>query len=331
MSRIDYSKWDKLDCSSSGSNSDDDDNGDEGHDPNHRSCGTRGAPRVTRLEYPSGVTLGPSQVQLTKAPPKASVSPFNPSAPPAQQNTSEGSKTDASQTEASGRSPLLNGQPPHAPLPAASIDATDDDEDLLYECLARNGGREGTQHWWSQTEDSAVVSFLIPWETTAKMVTDFNLREVKDEASGQYRAQLDVTIQTAASHSGTAVQSNEEDPVATSAAMHLSRQFRYPVKLAEELVEGCWQLHRMPHRHVRLLVIEVFKEPIGHGMTLWWDRCFVSDTASVVDTQTIPDRVQRIAAAGPDAQEKAKQFRKVWDEAHDEFRRRVKARKARQS
>ncbi|KPI90262.1 hypothetical protein ABL78_0644 [Leptomonas seymouri] len=330
MSRIDYSKWDKFECSSSGG-SDESNNSDEESDSRHHTSGNHGPPTVTRLEYPTCVSLGPSGVQLAKAPTKASASPFNPTAPPAPQKQSEGNTggMKASETFCRSSSPHENAVRAH--LDEERIDAADDDEDLLYESLARNGGREGAQHWWSQTEDCAIVSFHIPWDTTAKDVTEFHLHEIKDEESKQYRAQLDVTIQVSFPHADPAVyHSGTAGAISPPAVMHICKQFRYPIKLSEELVEGCWQLHRMSQRRVRLLVIEVFKEPIGQGLTLWWDRCFVSDTASVIDTQSIPDRVQRTAATGMCAREKAEQFRKVWDEAHEEFRRRRRERKAEQ-
>ena len=335
MSGIDYSKWDRLECSSSSSSSSG--GSDEEPRPNdeHTSSGDRGAPKVTRLEYPTHITLGPSGVQLGKAPPKASATPFHPSVSQRQVPQLETSVQNAELTTgftSSSTSPRDATQQLHSNEEGA--DAADEDEDLLYESLARNGGREGTEHWWSQTEDSATVSFLVPWETTAKMVTRFNLHEVRDDTTGQHHAQLDVLIHTPA-HSSTAVPLNVENADATfspssGGVVHLCKRFRYPIKLSEELVEGCWQLHRMPHRHVRLLVVEVFKEAIGQGMTLWWDRCFVSDSVAVIDTQKIPDRVQTAAAGGTAAQTKAEQFRQVWDDAHEEFRRRMRERKAKQ-
>lgn len=331
MSGIDYSKWDKFDCNSSSGSSNTDssaDEADEGH-------GGSAAPQVTRLEYPTRVTLGPSGVQLASPPPKATASPFLSPAPLRTVQNSSAMVETSEQTEASASESLVKAKPKDEHVREEGGDGNHDDdddaeaeEDMLYESLARNGGREGGEHWWSQSEDSATVSFLIPWETTAKCVSAFHLREVRDGASDSYRAQLDVTLQLTPHAAKATPQMNEEDVSALPRVVYICKQFRYPIKLAEELVEGCWQLHRMPRRHVRLLVVEVFKEPIGQGMTLWWDRCFVSDTASVIDTQQIPDRVQRGAAAGPGAAAKAEEFRRVWDEAHEEFRRRMKERKA---
>jgi hypothetical protein len=344
MPGIDYSRWDKLECSSSSNStaSDDANNEEKDWDGGHHtgdSKSERGVPKVVRMGHPTSVTVGPSGVQLSRPHHKALASPFRPSAslqqmPPTQKEDADMLKSpspvSSTPQACEGRhATQMNEEGSFVDVVGEGGGDKDDDEDLLYYRLARNGGREGTQHWWSQTEDSATVSFLVPWVTTAKMVTDFSLREVKSEESCQHHARLEATIQMPP-RSVDAAGDEERQAGSTppAAALHICREFCYPIKLAADLVEGCWQLHRMPQRHLRLLVVEVFKEPIGQGMTLWWDRCFVTDTVAVVDTRTISDRVQRAAAAGFAAQEKADQFRKVWDEAHEEFRRRMRERKA---
>lgn len=339
MSGIDYSKWDKLNCSTSSSTSsrcDSDDVDEQSAQHTHRSRdggnkNSNGAPKVTRLKYPSRVTLGPSGVQLASAPPKATASPFAPSlSEPPQRSTVRNEAANANANNGKSLTASNGGVEENL-----ENEDDEDDEDLLYHSLARNGGREGTEYWWSQREDCATVSFLVPWDATAKDVTHFSLSEVQSEtSSGPSHAQLDVTVTVAPRRQTSTAQANEEQAPTESVSLRISKQFRYPIKLTDDLVAGCWQLHRMPRRHVRLLVVEVFKEPIGHGMTLWWDRCFVSDTVSVIDTQQIPDRVRGAsgaAASGVAAQTKAEEFRKVWDEAHEEFRRRMKERKAKLS
>ncbi|CAG9582605.1 conserved hypothetical protein [Leishmania major strain Friedlin] len=333
MAGIDYSKWDKLcDSGTSSGTEYEGDRDDKGHDDSSR------APQVTRLEYPSRVTLGPNGVQLEQVPPKASASPFpGTCAPP--EETDNGSVAVARcpikeesfhaeyDTGASNASSHATGNTAgRRDDDQERMGATDDDEDLLYESLARNGGREGSHHWWTQTEDTVTVSFLVPWETKGKSVTEFRLYEARSTTaleSELLQAHLEITILVRPA----CLTSPSSGPSASAAPLRIHQVFRYPVKLSEDLIDGCWQLHFMPRRHLRLLVVQLFKEPVGLGMTLWWDRCFVTDTTSVIaDTQTIPDRKRRMEAT-PGSKEKAGQFRKVWADAHEEFRRRAQERK----
>ncbi|AYU83056.1 hypothetical protein, conserved [Leishmania donovani] len=333
MPGIDYSKWDKLTGSGTSSGSEyEGDRADKAHDDSSRS------PQVTRLEYPSRVTLGPNGVQLEQVPPKASASPFpGTNAPP--KETHNGSVAVARCPIKEESSPAEHGT--GAPKATSNstgntagrrdedqerMDTTDDDEDLLYESLARSGGREGSHHWWTQTEDTVTVSFLVPWETKSKSVTEFRLYEARSTTAPEsdlHQAHLEITILVPPA----CLMSASGGPSASAAPLRIHQVFRYPVKLSEDLIDGCWQLHFMPRRHLRLLVVQLFKEPVGLGMTLWWDRCFVTDTTSVIaDTQAIPDRKRRMEAT-PGSKEKAEQFRKVWADAHEEFRRRMQERK----
>ncbi|CAJ1034772.1 hypothetical protein, conserved [Leishmania lindenbergi] len=335
MSGIDYSKWDKLIDSSSGSSDDDTqlelDRCDEGHRGGCR------VPQVTRLKYPSRVILDSNGVRLEEAPPKALASPFcGATAPPRETHSdsvlgaipfndeSSHAESDTAAGNASSNSNVKTEGVRSAGQ--ERLDATDDDEDLLYESLARNGGREGSHHWWTQTKDTVTVSFLVPWETKGKSVTGFRLYEARAAtASGSELPyiHLEIAIQVLP----TCLASASGGPPASPAPLHIHEVFRYPVKLSEDLIDGCWQLHFMPKRHLRLLVVQLFKEPVGLGMTLWWDRCFVRDTISVIaDTHAIPDRMQQMEAT-PESKEKAEQFRKVWAEAHEEFRRRMQERR----
>ncbi|KAG5467373.1 hypothetical protein CUR178_01016 [Leishmania enriettii] len=326
MPGIDYSKWEQLKYSSSSDTESDFGRDDEGHH------GGRAAPQVTRLEYPSRVTLGPNGVQLEQVPPQASASPFPRTSASLTATPGDGTAvahpihkrpslaevdavtpivSSASTGDATGRQGDDRGR----------VDATEDDEDLLYESLARNGGREGAHHWWTQTEDTVTVSFLVPWETKGKWVTEFRLYEAPAATAGEselYHAHLKISIQAPPA----CLMAARSDACASPAPLHIDQVFRYPVKLSEDLIDGCWQLLSMPKRHLRLLVVQLFKEPVGLGMTLWWDRCFLTDTASVIaDTHTIPDRMRRMQAT-PGSKEKAQQFREAWADAHAEFRRR---------
>ncbi|KAK7195720.1 hypothetical protein NESM_000502300 [Novymonas esmeraldas] len=324
MRGIDYSKWDKLNCSTSSSGSsrssaDVDENVDD-EEGAYRDSG--GAPKVTRLQYPSRVTLGPNGVQLDQAPPAASASPFAGAAPrPPVQHPAPSSSTSGHDA---GESAKVGDSAAMATV-CGGVDDAEDDEDLLFESLARNGGREGAHHWWTQTEDTATVSFLVPWETTGKSVTLFRLYETQEKEEGaleRCRAHLEIHISPSPPTPVAAASARLTGPPSPAAPLCIHGVLRFPVKLTEDLIDGCWQLHRMPKRHLRLLVVQLFKEPVGHGMTLWWDRCFTTDTQSVIaDPHAIPDRVRR-AATVPGSSEKAAQFRQVWAEAHEEFRRR---------
>ncbi|CBZ30804.1 conserved hypothetical protein [Leishmania mexicana MHOM/GT/2001/U1103] len=333
MPGIDYSKWDKLSDSGTSSGTEDEgDRDDREHDDSSRH------PQVTRLEYPSRVTLGPNGVQREQAPPTASASPFREtSAPPKETHNGSVAVACCPIKEESSRAEHDTGAPKASSYSTRNtagrrdddqecMDATDDDEDLLYESLARNGGREGSHHWWTQTEDTVTVSFLVPWETKGKSVTEFRLYEACSTTAPEselHQAHLEITILVPPA----CLTSASGGPSASPGPLRIHEVFRYPVKLSEDLIDGCWQLYFMPKRHLRLLVVQLFKEAVGCGMTLWWDRCFVTDTTSVIaDTPAIPDRKRRTQAT-PGLKEKAEQFRKVWADAHEEFRRRMQERK----
>ncbi|KAG5492670.1 hypothetical protein JKF63_01249 [Porcisia hertigi] len=332
MPGIDYSKWDRLNCSSTSSS---DGSSDDDHDEYR---GGSRSPRVTRLEYPSCVTTGPNGVQLVPPPREASTSPFlgintQCTTTPGSSGASAflmnpgSSSADPGGTKGKGTSDVTGSTIGTRQGGQERVDAADDDEDLLYERLARNGGREGSHHWWAQTEDTVTVSFLVPWETNSKSVTAFRLYEggeVPVQESGQRNAHLEITIHLPPAR----VASTSGAQAAPPSPLYISKVFRYPVKLSEDLIDGCWQLHRMPKRHLRLLVVQLFKESLGLGMVLWWDRCFSTDTISVIaDTRTLPGRMQRAEATPGSRNDKVEQFRKVWADAHEEFRRRVQERK----
>ncbi|RNF11792.1 Low complexity protein [Trypanosoma conorhini] len=273
MPGVDYSKWDKF-CDS------DDSGGDEG--------AKSGRPCVTRLQYPSRVTVGPGGVHMEASPPLATASPFT------------GGSGAAAAAATARADPAPGGKPPSqqgAPKEVKDdAEAEAEEDEMMYNNLTRNGGRERDSHLWSQTRDTASVSFILPsMATKAKDIVNFRLCAEERPDGGSVCV---LTFST---------RGVEEERRCV---------FRYPVKLDSDVVEGCWQLHSLPSRSLRLMVVQLVKEPVAVGMSLWWDRCFVTDRTTV-DTRTLADRSGAEALRG-------EQFQRAWHQAHEEFKKRIK-------
>ncbi|RNF03684.1 Low complexity protein [Trypanosoma rangeli] len=278
MSGVDYSKWDKF-CDSDESDGEDEVKG--------------GRPCVTRLQYPSRVTVGPNGVHMETPPPLATASPFVDGSVAAVAHNTATAVTAITNPASGGELSLQQS----APKEVKDDDEAEEDA-MMYYNLTRNGGREGQSHLWSQTRDTASVSFILPsMSTKAKDIVNFRLcsEEQPDGSS--------VCVLTFSTRGVEA----ERRYV-----------FRYPVKLDSDVVEGCWQLHSLPSRSLRLMVVQLVKEPVAVGMSLWWNRCFVTDQTTV-DTRTLADRSSTEALRG-------EQFQRVWQEAHEKFKKRIKER-----
>ncbi|CBH14751.1 hypothetical protein, conserved [Trypanosoma brucei gambiense DAL972] len=305
MPGIDYSKWDKI-C-----DSDDSGSGDSA---------TPGKPRVTQLEYPSRVTISSSGVHMVNTPSQATVSPFRePLSGSNNKNNNNESRgaplpawTSSSSNAVDGGgiigassasahncdSPARSGGVPCGDkyTPRCNDDSDGESEDhMMYNNLIRNGGREGESHIWSQTRDTVSVSFILPnMNTKAKDIQNFSLEEEEQP-----------------NHTSSCV-------ISFSVKGDGGRRryvLRYPVKVDEDTVEGCWSLHSLPAYPLRLLVVQLVKESMALGMTLWWDRCFIADQ-TIIDTTKISER------NGADAT-RAEAFRQSWEKAHEEFKRRM--------
>ncbi|KEG10919.1 Low complexity protein [Trypanosoma grayi] len=282
MSGIDYSKWDKF-CES---------------DESDGSEGASGRPSVTRLQYPSRVTVGPNGVHMETVPPKATASPFNGTSDVTLTNCAIPTTTaSAADAAASCNSSVV---PPS--VPKSRQDDEMEEDEMMYRNLTRNGAHEGESHIWSQTQDTASVSFILPtMQTKGKDI--YNFRLCAEE-------QPDRTSLCVLSFGVRGLQGERRFV------------FRYPVKVDDEVVEGCWQLHSLTTKSMRLMVVQLVKEPVGVGMSLWWDKCFLTDQTTV-DTTKISGRSDAAAA-------RAEQFQKTWEEAHAEFKNRISERQGRQ-
>ncbi|KAG8348795.1 hypothetical protein TRVL_00380 [Trypanosoma vivax] len=294
MPGIDYSKWNKI-CDS-------DDSDEENR---------IGKPSVTRLEYPSRVTLAPDGVRVDVVPPQATVSPFKGERRPTVACGVPMHSAGCVASECKASSNSTGHSPSTFPCAQTAVgeakcvnedkDKDEDEDRMMYQNLTRNGGCEARSHLWSQTRDTASVSFIMPsMQTRAKDIYNFRIfTEEQSNHSSAYFIAFGVK----------------------GAAGEHRFQLRYSVKVDEEVVEGCWQLHTLATMSLRLLVVQLVKEPLGLGMFLWWDRCFVTDT-TVVDTTKISGR-------SSSETKRAEGFRESWAKAHDEFRRWVTERQER--
>lgn len=286
---IDYSKWDQLVCSSDESTCSD----SESHigEPvfNNEAYPSSGKATVTKLSYPSRVTVGPGGVHLHATPPTATESPF---------------RTVPQPRELAPTTPMGEQTRPAAP-DAHAIE----EEELLFHNLTRNGTREGNSHLWCQTADSVTVSFLVPLGTRSKHIGNFRVCNTDNPNDVPIRrTTIEFTVLPCDGSS------------ATGPLSHIQRTFRYCVKDEEDLLAGSWQLLSIPSEGLRLMVVELFKEPVGSGITHWWDKCFVTDTATVETTQ--------LAGRGTASDTRKAELAAVWTEAHDEFKRRLRKRKS---
>ncbi|KAF8299024.1 hypothetical protein TcYC6_0068590 [Trypanosoma cruzi] len=282
MSGIDYSKWEKF-CDSDESDGSDEAPGNE--------------PRITRLRYPSRVTVGPNGVHMENTPPIATTSPFKEGI-----DATVNKNTAAAATTTTNTASVMGPHSQQNTREDVRRDEEAEEDEMMYHNLTRNGGREGQSHLWSQTRDTASVSFILPsMNTRAKEIMNFRLysEEKPDRTS--------VCVLT------FGVKGVEGDRRCV---------FRYPIKVDNDVVEGCWQLHSLHSKSLRLMVVQLVKESVAVGMALWWDRCFVTDQTTV-DTRTLVDRSGSEALRG-------EQFQRAWNEAHEEFKKRVNEGRGRQ-
>lgn len=167
-----------------------------------------------------------------------------------------------------------------------------------YKALTRNGAEVSGSYLWAQSSDSAVVSFIV--ERVATSAKDIKRVALQDQRVLRIEGK-DFSIE---------------------------KTFRYPVVVDD--IESSWEMQtcdilRSPTptcstgdsvvATVRLLSVTVNKEKQAAGYTLWWDCVFVGDPT--IDTAAIKDRKGDATA-----------MQKVWNEAHEMFKERVRARKA---
>lgn len=302
---VDYSKWDKLQFSGEeGSDKDEDLVDSEDDEPvkvspspsSYSSDGGNRRPVVTRLDHPSSISIGPDGLHV-QHPPKATSSPFlagpptivPSAAPPAHHQQRE----------------ITTATLAPAPQSATNVaeDATDDlEDDLLLSKLTRNG-QNCHHYFWSQTREMATLVIVLPaLSVRGGNIHDFQIVRTAESS--------DVAVE------GAARLSFSVSTTETKVIEKMSFTLRYPIKCDEETVEGCWQLHTLVSKSMRLMVVELHKDPIGHQLYLWWDRACIGEAP--IDTTKLEDRSKERMAPT--------EVQQVWEEAHEEFRRRNKAR-----
>jgi hypothetical protein len=304
---VDYSKWDKLQYSDEEGDDQSDRDGSlvdsEDEEPVKRpsvsssvpfaeDSGVGRRPVVTRLDHPSSISIGPSGIEV-QHPPKATASPFL-AAPPLVVATSPSDVEHA---------PLTLQTAPRAEGQAENVseDADDLEDDLLVSKLTRNG-QNCDRYFWSQTREMATFVVVLP----SLNVRGGNIHNFSIISTGSSDVASD----------GAARVSFAVSAPDTGLVEPFSFSLRYPIKTDEDTVDGCWQLHTLATKGMRLLVVELHKDPIGHQLYLWWDRACVGE--SPIDTTKLEDRSKEKMAPS--------NVQQVWDEAHEEFRRRNKDR-----
>lgn len=303
---VDYSKWDKLQYSDDDDQSENEDSlvDSEDDEPVHRApasssrphsedSGAGRRPVVTRLDHPSSISIGPSGIEV-QHPPRATASPFLASPP---QRFAPSSQNETANAEPVSSTELVSKQADD------TIDDNCDDleDDLLLTKLTRNG-QKCERYFWSQTREMATFVVVLPSLT----IRGGNIYNFSISSTGSSDVPVD----------GAARLSFAVSTPATGVVERFSFSLRYPIKVDEDIIDGCWQLHTLPTQQLRLLVIELHKDPIGHQLYLWWDRACVGETP--IDTTKLQDRSQERMAPSS--------VQQVWDEAHEEFRRRNKER-----
>lgn len=320
---VDYSKWEKLNVSSSS----DDSEGEE------NSC-----PRVRRFEKPQSVTFGGSDpfqsVDSHKSPhlhTPASQDVID--APPLRETVSSSSKrndlrasSNACSEDTSVTEENVSSKKERSEVPISDIDVLD----LAFRCS--NGGF-GSQYAWSQTATEVTATFLgLPLGTKGRDVTvaihekglshDNTMGETLPDSTGRRSGRfLTITI--------------KESPF-------IEQQFSYPVilddncifwelktfsrvtnvpKLEEAVGRGVCNTNNVASNllepPVRVLLLTVAKANLVAGVTLWWNCLFVD--GPTIDVSAIPER------ATEKSRNRQKQFREAWEAAHTSFLTRVKA------
>lgn len=274
---IDYSKWDRLEDSSASDDGDDDivHSDDDERPAATASSSSNQRPQVTRLERPSSISITPHGVVMNDVPQRATATPFVGAVPAANTHSSE-RMTRASESTA-------------PPVVRSKEDDQREEDEMMFHNLTRNGGSKPGSHLWAQSREDITVSFLMS----------------------------SVQIRSANIASFRVVQSETDENIfllsfSVQGEVQLARefQFRYPIVLEEE-TSSSWQLHSLPSRSLRLLVLQVRKKPVAQGMYLWWEQCFVGDPA--IDTTKIEGRTQSSVDRGL-------AFQQAWQAAHQEFR-----------
>lgn len=185
------------------------------------------------------------------------------------------------------------------PLDSAPVTDRSED-DILYDCLTKNGAKEGESHMWSQTDDSATISFLVPLDLRSKDISGFRIHEVDVVRDGVAlrRPRIEFSYR-----------------MPSNVAVTITNDFYYPLKLDSDLLDGCWELKTIHNQ--RFLIVQVFKMSVAAGVVIWWDRCFSTDI-NLLNTSTIQSRKSA----------QSQRFQQVWEEAHDLFRQRMAERRA---
>ena len=311
MPGIDYSKWDKIDCSSSSSSEDEEEN----------DVGIKGSggsqPRVTRLDAPSRITRtadGNLVVEKTQK-------PFSPRQQQPSNNPTISNETTASEASTTTR--------------PANVNAL---QQQKIEVWTENGARlivpqNDLELYWGQDRYSITIRLALPLSRNVKG-KDLHVR-----LTGAYRY----------SERFSAVGSNDrvaslvvewKNPVTSVVETLLQGDFPHPIHTPEDCdmeeddqdggdgTELDWTLDRVTERNGKsntgqekvYWCMTIFKAVPMEGVVIWWRRP-LTIFEEISATEANPN-------AGIDGGDKAEAFQNAWEEAHRQFREKVQSKKA---
>jgi hypothetical protein len=301
---VDYSKWDNLDVD------------DEEEDQPRR-------PRVTRLDGPSTITIGPNPAEVKPAKAEPAVAPahrrsgldysrWDALEVDEDDGDDEEDEDDCADMESEAldsgeqarlREVLAAQQAENAATkgaaaastPSVPVESKVSAFEALHMKLTRNGAARD-RYLWRQTEAEVEISVFLPARMGAR-----NLQPVlrdSDPLAGTTQA---LVIRSTVS----------------SASPLFEASLAYPVTQPEELEDLQWEVtdFEPPELGGRRVLRVTLQKQMPPGVIVWWERAMGDE--SKVDTTAFPDRKR----AG-----KATEQQTAWQEAQRLFRQKVEER-----
>jgi hypothetical protein len=314
MSRIDYSKWDNLDCSSSS----EDENGDAGNGP----------ARVTKLDGPSQVTFGGgldrSTMQIEPSSFSAPVAAASPASPPVTTTGASSAVADSRKTKTLDLAEQRDQE---------QKQWTDKGGMVQVPCSSWSGSaspvRPTCQLYWSQTRYAVTLrlEFVQGGEMSASTSPTIHSKDIRvtvegilpfqerQMAVGTFKPKLHVYGNTATNEKIVLLQDELPHPV------HLPQDEEEEIGDLKHGQAGGrpidWVIERQVMTDAPYISITLFKAVPMMGMSIWWKRPLIS----------VPDLDHDVISPGDRANSSntgntnnGQAFAQAWEEAHRMFR-----------